>query len=41
MGSGDGLDGDAETGAHLNKPSAVAVAAAVEKNNVVSAGVPH
>jgi hypothetical protein len=39
MGSGDGLDGDAETGAHLNKPSAVAVA--VEKNNVVSAGVPH
>jgi hypothetical protein len=44
MGSVDGLDGDAEPGAHLSTPSAAvaaAAAAAVERNRMVSAGVHH
>jgi hypothetical protein len=46
MGSGDGLDGDAELGAHLSKPSVVdaaaaaaAVAGVAERNRMESAGV--
>ena len=43
MGSGDDLDGDAEPGAHLSKPSAAAaaVAAVAERNRKESAGVRH
>lgn len=43
MGSGDGLDGDADLGAHLSKPSVAAAAAAdvAERNRMESAGVRH
>lgn len=43
MGSGGGLDGDAELGVHLSKPSAVAAAASdvAERNRMESAGARH